>query len=215
MPGRIAFLGPEGTFTEEAALRYNPEADLEPMTSIPLVATAVASGQIEEGVVPIENSLDGSVTYTLDILIQEERLHIRHELVLPIEHCLMAKPATKMSDIRTIHSHPQAFGQCRAYLERDLAEAQLIASLSTVAAVEEMKAGGAAVAAIAPRRAAQLHDMEILARGIQDNSSNATRFVVLATSDHPATGRDKTSLCFLFQEDKPGLLHNVLGGVRQ
>ena len=211
MAGRIAFLGPVGTFTEEAALRYDPQADLEPISSIPAVATAVASGQVEEGVVPIENSLEGSVTYTLDILIQEERLHIRHELVLPIEHCLMAKPGTRISDIRTIYSHPQAFGQCRAYLERDLAEAQLIASLSTVAAVEDMKAGGTAVAAIAPRRAAQLHGMEILAQGIQDNSSNATRFVVLATGDHAPTGRDKTSLCFLFREDKPGLLYNVLG----
>jgi prephenate dehydratase len=110
-----------------------------------------------------------------------------------------------------VYSHPQALGQCRDFLERCFPKAQLIASLSTVAAVEEMKGSSTPAAAISPGRAAQLHDMVILARGIQDNPSNATRFVVLSNTDHPPTGSDKTSLCFSFSEDKPGLLYNVMG----
>ncbi len=221
--GRIAFLGPVGTFSEEAALHYIKGQEtrgdsfgaagerLEPFPSIPAVALAVASGIAEEGVVPIENSLEGSVTYTLDILIQEDRLSIRRELVLPIEHCLLVKPDTRASDIQTVYSHPQALGQCRDFLERCFPKAQLVASLSTVAAVEDMKQSPTPAAAISPRRAAELHSVEILAQGIQDNPSNATRFVILASSDHPLTGRDKTSLCFSFAEDKPGLLYNVMG----
>ena len=217
-PKRLAFLGPVGTFTEEAALLYSQEHSssgsgysLESFPSIPAVALAVASGAAEEGVVPIENSLEGSVTYTLDILIQEERLFIRRELVLPIEHCLLVKPGTQAAEVQAVYSHPQALGQCRDFLEQRFPEAQLLAALSTVAAVEDMKESSTPAATISPRRVAELHGMEILAEGIADNSSNATRFVILARTDHPPTGHDKTSLCFSFQEDKPGLLYNIMG----
>ena len=207
----IAFLGPEGTFSEEAALLYDPQADLQSFSSIPATAMAVASGIAEEGVVPIENSLEGSVTYTLDILIEEARLFIRRELVLPIEHCLLVKLGTRAADVQTIYSHPQALAQCRSFLERCFPKGQLVASLSTVAAVDDMKHSSAPAAAISPRRAAQLYGADVLAHSIQDNSSNATRFVVLANSDHAPTGKDKTSLCFSFTGDEPGLLYNVLG----
>ena len=211
MAKRIAFLGPAGTFSEEAAIVYDPKGDLEPFPSIPAVAKAVASGIAEEGVVPIENSLEGSVTYTLDILIEEEKLFIRQELVLPIEHCLLVKSGSRAGDIQTVYSHPQALGQCREFLERCFPKAQLVASLSTVSAVEDMKESQVPAAAISPGRAAKIYGVDILAHGIQDNSSNATRFVVLANTDHPPTGKDKTSLCFAFSADKPGLLYNVLG----
>ena len=207
----IAYLGPVGTFSEEAALLYDPQGKLEPFPSIPAVALAVASGTVEEGIVPIENSLEGSVTHTLDILILEARLFIRREIVLPIEHCLLVEPGIRAADIQTVYSHPQALGQCRDYLELCFPKAQLIASLSTVAAVVDMKESSAPAAAISPKRAAQMHGVDILAQGIQDNASNATRFVVLANADHPPTGRDKTSLCFSFREDKPGLLYSVMG----
>ena len=211
MAKRIAFLGPAGTFSEEAALVYDPKGDLEPFPSIPAVAKAVASGIAEEGVVPIENSLEGSVTYTLDILIEEERLFIRQELVLPIDHCLLGKSWTRAGDIQTVYSHPQALAQCREFLERCFPKSQLVASLSTVAAVDDMKESPVPAAAISPGRAAKIYGVDILAHGIQDNPSNATRFVVLSNADHPPTGKDKTSLCFAFSEDKPGLLYNVLG----
>ena len=215
MAKHIAFLGPVGTFSEEAALRYDPEGDLEPFPSIPAVALAVASGIADEGVVPIENSLEGSVTHTLDILIQEARLFIRRELVLPIDHCMMVNPGTRAADIQTVYSHPQALGQCRDFLERCFPKAQLIASLSTVAAVEDMKKSPTPAAAISPRRAADLYGTEVLAQGIQDNPSNVTRFVILASTDHPPTGNDKTSLCFSFEVDRPGLLYKVMGEFAQ
>ena len=211
MARRVAYLGPPGTFTEQAVRQHNPQADLQPFPSIPGVALAVASGIAEEGVVPIENSLEGSVTDTLDILIRQAGLFIRRELVLPIEHCLLVMPNTTTSDIQVIYSHPQALGQCREFLERCFPKAQLVASLSTAAAVGDMKESQLPSAAIAPHRAAQLNSVEVLARGIQDNSSNVTRFVVLSDSDSPPTGTDKTSLCFSFAQDKPGLLHTVLG----
>ena len=211
MAKRLAFLGPVGTFSEQAALAYDPNGELEPLPSILAVARAVACGMAQEGIVPIENSLEGSVTYTLDILIQEDRLFISRELVIPIVHCLLAQPGTKPADIRTVYSHPQALAQCREFLERCFPKADLVASLSTVAAVEDVKESPKPAAAISPARAAELYGMEVLAHGIQDNASNATRFVILSHSDHPPTGRDKTSLCFSFEEDAPGLLYNVMG----
>ena len=95
MANRVAYFGPAGTFTEAASLKYDPEAQLLPFPSIAAVAAAVDAGMAEEGVVPIENSLEGSVTDTLDLLIHESRLSIRHELVIPIEHCLLVKPALR------------------------------------------------------------------------------------------------------------------------
>ena len=112
----IAYLGPAGTFTEAAALRYDPEAQLIPFPSVAAVAEAVDSGTAEEGVVPIENSLEGSVTDTLDLLIHDSNLSIRHEIVIPIEHCLLGKPGGSAQEVALIYSHPQALAQCRATL---------------------------------------------------------------------------------------------------
>ena len=213
--GSIAYLGPEGTYSEEAAVKYADKIGgdwtLVPFPTIQAVALAVASGIADEGVAPIENSLEGSVTATLDILIQDSRLSIRNELVIPIDHTLLVVPGTRAADIQTIFSHPQALGQCRAYLEQCFPNAQKIASLSTVSAIDDVWASPVPAAAISPQRAAELRNMETLARGIQDNSSNETRFVALAREDHEATGHDKTSICFSFSEDKPGMLYNALG----
>lgn len=207
---RLAFLGPPGTFTEEAALRYEPQAQFLPFSSIAAVATAVGSGLADQGIVPIENSLEGAVTETLDVLIQDSPLAIAHELVLPIEHYLLVKPDTKASEVKVIYSHPQALAQCRRFIERCFPKAELVAALSTAAAVEEMMAGDSA-AAIGNRRAAEIYGAHILARGIQDRSGNLTRFVILNHSDHEATGSDKTSLAFTFAvEDRPGLLVGAL-----
>jgi prephenate dehydratase len=210
MAMKLAYLGPPGTFSEEAALKYNEKADLVPFYSVPAVAAAVETGLAEEGVVAIENSLEGSVTDTLDLLIHESKLLIRRELVLPIEHHLLAKPGTKALEIEAVFSHPQALAQCRRFLERCFPKAQMVAALSTTAAVEQMMSSPTPAAAIGTQRAAQLYGAQILARNIQERSPNLTRFVVLAREDHPPTGRDKTSLCFSFAEDRPGLLYDVL-----
>jgi prephenate dehydratase len=209
MTKRLAYLGPAGTFTEQAALLHDPQAQLIPLTTVAAVATAVDSGMADEGVVAIENSLEGSVTDTLDVLIHESRLAIRRELVLPIEHCLLVTTGTSSEQVETIYSHPQALGQCRRFLERCFPKARLEASLSTTAAVEEMMQheGSAAVATL---RAAELYGIQVLAQGIEDNRNNETRFVVLAASDSEPSGRDKTSLAFSVAHDQPGSLVDVL-----
>ncbi len=207
---RLAYLGPQGTYTEEAALKHAPYADLVGFSSVAAVGSAVKSGMVDEGVVAIENSLEGSVNDTLDLLIHETGIFIREELILPIEHCVLAKPGTRVQDVTVIFSHPQAFAQCRRFIDRCFPRAQLVAAFSTAGAVEQMMARGSDAVAIASKRAAELYGAEIVARGIQDNPRNATRFVVLGREDHAPTGKDKTSLCFTFSEDKPGLLYHVL-----
>src|SRR3990172_4080717 len=190
MSRRLAFLGPPGTYSEEAALRYDPKAQLLPFASISAVAAAVDSGIADEGVVPVENSLEGAVTETADVLIQDAQLSIRWEIVLRIEHLLLARPGTKAEEVKIIASIPQALGQCRGFVERRFPKASLEAALSTAAAVEEA-VGREGTAAIGNRRAAELYGAEVIAEGIQDRAANLTRFVVLGHEDHPPTGDDK------------------------
>ena len=206
---RIAYLGPPGTYTEEAALLYAPSGTRVPFSTPSAVATAVESGMADEGIVAIENSLEGAVPDTLDLLIHDSTLHIRHEIVIPILHCLLAKEGTAVEQVEAVYSHPQALGQCRKFIEQCFPKAQAVAALSTAAAVEQMLAQPHA-AAIGNRRAAELYGATILAQGIQDSPNNVTRFVVLAAEDHEPTQQDKTSLCFGFNEDRPGTLVSVL-----
>ena len=210
----LGYLGPAGTFAEEAAVELDPAAKLLPYPSIPAVAKAVEAGLADAGVVPIENSLEGAVTFTADLLIHDSDLSIHDELVLSIHHNLIAAPGTSLADINVVYSHPQALAQCAKYLHRRLPAAKLIASLSTSGAVESLathpEPGTAAVGTL---RAAQIYGASILERAIEDNPNNETRFVVLAAEDHKPTGDDKTSLAFTFDQDAPGLLHTVLAHV--
>jgi len=215
MAKKLAYLGPAGTFTEEAALRYEPQMVRIPFTTISAVGNAVISGITDEGVVPIENSLEGSVNDTLDLLIRESKLQIRQELVLPIEHYLLTKEHAQLAEIAVIYSHPQALAQCRLFLEGNFPKAQMVAAHSTAMAVEEMKTSPVPAAAVATRRASELYGATIMAKGIQDSLSNVTRFAILSLTDHPRTGQDKTSLCFSFQEDLPGQLYGVMGEFAQ
>jgi len=210
MSKRIAYLGPPGTFAEEAALLYDDKAELVPFPSIPAVATSVSTGMAEEGIVPIENSIEGPVTDTLDLLIQETSPLIQYELVLPIDHHLLAKPDTQVQDVEVIFSHPQPLAQCRHFIERCFPKAIAVAALSTSAAVEQMMSEPIHAVAIGTQRAAVLYQAKIIAHSIQDRTPNITRFVVLAPTDHGPTGCDKTSCCFSFGEDRPGLLYQVL-----
>ncbi|MEC9309567.1 MAG: prephenate dehydratase [Chloroflexota bacterium] len=211
MARTIAYLGPVGTYTEEAALLYGPDNVLTPYPTISGIGLAVSSGETDQGVVPIENSLEGSVTYTLDLLITQSGLSICNEIVIPIEHYLMSLQGTIAKDIEVIYSHPQALAQCRIYLDANYPSAQRTASLSTVAAVTDMKNSNVPAAAIAPHRASVLHNVEIIGSDIQDNTNNLTRFVVLDKTDHASTGNDKTSICFSFDNDSPGSLYSTLG----
>ncbi len=210
MTRRLGYLGPAGSNTELAALKHDGRALLLPFGSNRAVAGAVDAGTTDEGVVPIENSLQGAVTDTVDMLIHDYDLLIRHEIILPIEHLLMARAGTDLDDVEVVFSHPQALGQCRVFLAERLPGAELVASLSTSASVEDMQQSDRTAAAIATSRAAELYRAEVIAEDIQDNPNNTTRFVVLAAADHRPTGRDKTSICFDFSEDAPGQLFSVL-----
>ena len=207
----LGFLGPEGTFSEQAALTYCSEAELVPIASIPEVADAVEAGDIDEGIVPIENSLFGSIIPVLDFLIRAEKSRIKYELAIPVEECLISEPDMDLKKITRIYSHPQALGQCRAYLAKNFPGVDLVASLSTAGSVADMLLSEEPAAAIAPYRAAEIHHATVIERGIEDGESNFTRFAVLGHSDHTPTGRDKTSLAFWFSSDAPGILHQVLG----
>jgi len=211
MPDRIGYLGPAGTYTEQAALLYAPYAELEPYPTISAVGAAVADDELESGVVPIENSLEGSVTFTLDLLIAQSSLSIRNEVVIPIDHYLVAPPGVSVDSVEVIYSHPQALAQCRSYLGENFPTVAREASLSTVAAVLDMQSSRAPAAAICPQRATEIYDVQILDRSIQDNSTNQTRFVVLAHDDHPPTGHDRTSISFAFAVDRPGNLYHAIG----
>lgn len=208
MSNKIAYLGPPGTFSEEAALVFDKAARLVPFPSIRAVANAVALSVagVDEGIVPIENSIEGAVPDTLDLLIHESGVMIRHELVLPIRQNLVTKPGVNMNEIKVLYSIPQALGQCRDFITLHFPKVQAVAALSTTAAVEEMMASPQPAAAIGTTRAAEIYGAVVLARGIQDVASNETRFVVLAKEDHSPTGHDKTSLCFAFSGDHPGVL---------
>ena len=211
MVKRLAYFGPAGTYTEEAAILYDANAELEPFPTIAAVGLAVSSEITDQGIVPIENSLEGSVTFTLDLLIRESQLSIYQEVVLPINHFLMVKPGTRLAEIQVVYSHPQSLAQCREFLERCLPKAQQMASLSNSAAVSDMQQSGVAAAAVAPQRAAELYNAEIIGRNVQDVANNVTRFAVLARQDHPPTGNDKTSICFSYREDAPGVLYRTMG----
>jgi prephenate dehydratase len=206
---RVAYLGPPGTNTEVAALRYFPDAERVPCATVGHAVRAVESGEVDCAMAAIENSLHGTVTDTVDLLIREDGLAICGEIVLDIEHCLMAQPGTPRDAIDVIYSHPQSLGQCRQYLETHFPDARTEAALSNSDAVAVMMRTPRS-AAIGPARAAEIYGAQILERGIEDAPNNKTRFVVLARTGVAATGNDKTSLAFGVAHDRPGTLVSVL-----
>ena len=206
---RLGFLGPPGTFGEQAALTFDPAAEQVALPSNGSVVEAVRDGRVDLGVAPIENSLEGAVNETLDALLRAEVVSIQAELVVPVEHNLIAATNVRMEDVQVVMSHPQALAQCRAFLESRLPNARLEAALSTSAAVAAaVQASGAA--AVGTRRAAELNGAALLAASIQDVQQNKTRFVVVAPEDARPSGDDKTSFAFTVAHDRPGTLIGVL-----
>ena len=203
-PVKVAFLGPAGTFTHAAARElFGLAARYTEATTIDSVFDAVRRGDATYGVVPIENSTEGSVTPAIDALIEGGVL-IRRELVLEIGQCLMST-ATGLTQIERVYSHPQALAQCRVWLARHLAGAQLVQTPSTAAAAREALAD-AAGAAIGSRLAAELYGVPVLRDNVQDMAENATRFVMVAAEDAPRTGRDKTTIAFAVHDEQGALL---------
>ena len=210
MVKKVAYLGPPGTYREQAAYDWNSEAILVPADSIPAVAASVVVGDADEGVVPIENSIEGGVTFTLDLLIHDSDLSICGETVVTINQCLMAQTQIEFDEIKTVLSHPQSLGQCREFLRKNVPEAELIASLSNSAAVKEMMESDRLTAAISSKRAAEIYGAEIILENVEDRPNNETRFVVLSHLDEQRTGSDMTSLWFEYDDDSPGILSQSL-----
>ena len=207
----IAYLGPPGTFSEEAAVAYGGTgAAFLPLASIPAVVTAVETGVASAGVLPIENVLEGSVNTTLDLLIHETDLRITGETVIPIRHYLAAREGLSLPEIKVLHAHPQSLGQCRRFVQRCLPGVATVAALSNSAAPAEALVDERPAAAISTLRAAELNGARILAHDIQDRSGNVTRFIALGREDSSPTGDDKTSMCFGFAEDRAGILVDTL-----
>ena len=211
---RIAFLGPPGTFGEEALLTQADLADSElvPMVSHADVLAATVAGEVDLGFVGYENSIEGSVRSVLDELIFEVDLLIRREVVLPITQNLVAPPGLDLQHIRRVVSFPDAMEQCRGFFARELPDAELIAANSTAEAVRLVgEERAAATAALGTALAAKLYGLEIVAAGIEDHPDNSTRFVLVGRPGPGAiptpSGHDKTSIVQFQQADRPGNLH--------
>ena len=210
----IAFLGPAGTFTEEALLSQPDlaEARTVPVASLPEVLETVCNGGTNMAFVPIENSIEGTVPTIIDSLVFEVDLLIQREVVLDVHLNLLASPGTPMGEIRRVLSLPHASAQCRRYLAEHLPGVEMVPTNSTAEAArivgEERRPHSAA---LAPRLAAELYGLDVLASAIEDHPYNQTRFVALATEGIPApTGHDKTSIVCFQRQDRPGSLHGIL-----
>jgi prephenate dehydratase len=213
---RIGFFGPFGTFTEQA-LRTQADlvdAELVPFYSVPDVLDAVAKDEIDAGFVPIENSIEGTVNFTQDALIFDYELLIQREVVLDIEHCLLARKGTTLADVTIVHSIPIATAQCSGWLRTNLPHADVQVANSTADAARTVGRIGAeetGMAALAPANAAALYGLEVIARDIADHAGNQTRFVLVAREGIPAsTGHDKTGIVVFQRADEPGSLISIL-----
>ncbi|MBU0686626.1 MAG: prephenate dehydratase [Candidatus Margulisbacteria bacterium] len=225
MRKKIGFLGPEGTYCEEAGTKYLKglaKTRLTPYSTIHQLLLAANRGKIEEAVVPVENSIEGTVGIVMDMLVKEVNLKIKREIIIPIAHNLIAPRGTKLYQVTDVISHPQAIDQCKDYLRKKLPKANLHLAYSTADAVKQVATSiGEKIlgrisghhplfAAVGTRAAAKLYGLSIIATKI-NASQNQTRFLVLSKSDYRRTGRDKTSIVFSVGRDRPGGLHNILG----
>ncbi len=206
-PLRAAFLGPEGTFTQAAAIKHFGHAVVtKALATIDEIFREVEAGSCDFGVVPVENSTEGVVSHTLDLFMASP-LRITGEVCLRIHHHLMSR-AAELGAIRILYSHQQSLAQCRGWLDRYLpgAERVCVGSNAEAARLAAREAGAAAVAGI---QAAEIYDLKVLAERIEDEPCNTTRFLVIGKLDSPPSGRDKTSL-LLSCRNQAGALHALL-----
>ncbi|GHB27309.1 prephenate dehydratase [Salinicola rhizosphaerae] len=207
-PIKVAFLGPEGTFTQQAALKhFGHSAISRPMAAIDEVFREVEAGAVNYGVVPVENSTEGVVNNTLDSFM-DSGLHISGEVVLRIHHHLLISSITRQDKISRIYSHPQSFAQCRKWLDAHYPHAERIAVSSNAEAARMVKTEWHS-AAIAGDMAAQLYGLDHVAEKIEDRPDNSTRFLIIGNESVPPSGNDKTSLVVAMRNE-PGVLHELL-----
>jgi prephenate dehydratase len=210
----LAYLGPPGTFTEEAllSLPVSAGADLVPLGTVPEVVSAVATGDAGAGLVPIENSIEGSVNVTLDALaFGDHEIQIAGEVVRPIRHAVLGVEGATLDGVADVSSHPHATAQCREYLAREMPRARVHAANSTAEAARDVAARADRTwAAIGTELAGSLYGLAVLAKDIEDRPENATRFVLIGTERAQPTGSDKTSVVCFIEKDRPGSLLAIL-----
>lgn len=206
-PLKVAYLGPAATFTHLAARRqFGSSTEYMPESTIKEIFESVAHDKVQYGVVPVENSTEGVVNYTLDMFIDSD-LKIAFEIMLPISHNLLSKTG-KRSAIKKIYSHSQPIAQCRGWLQKNFPGIPVLEESSTSAAAKRASRNPSA-AAVASELAASEYNLKFVEKGIEDNKNNYTRFLVIAKDSPGRTGSDKTSLMFSIK-DKPGALHSIL-----
>jgi chorismate mutase/prephenate dehydratase len=207
----IAYLGPEATFTHQAAIqKFGASLKYAEQKTIADVFTEVAKQRADYGVVPVENSTEGVVTHTLDMFVESD-LKIVAQIVLKIKYCLGSN--SKLPDIKKLYVHPQALGQCRGWVQKHLPHVEILEASSNARSAE-LASKTAKAAAITGFLAAEKYNLPIIERDIQDLSTNATRFLVLGRQCSPPTGQDRTSL-MLSMAHEVGALHNALGPFRK
>jgi chorismate mutase/prephenate dehydratase len=207
----IAYLGPEATFTHQAAIqRFGSSLNYSPQKTIADVFTEVSKNRADYGVVPVENSTEGVVTHTLDMFVDSD-LKVVAQIVMPIQHCLLSRSARDA--IKKLYIHPQTLAQCRVWLHRNFPQAEIIETSSNARSAE-FAAKDKHSGAIAGTLAAEKYKLPVIESDIQDSSANATRFLVLGRKCPPPSGRDRTSIMFSIA-DKVGALHNALAPFRR
>jgi len=204
----VAFQGEIGAYSEQAAFNFfGPSVKVKPCESLDDVFKAVEGAEVSFGIVPIENSLEGSISRAYDLLLNSS-LKVCGEMELRVVHCLIANPGARVDLIKKVYSHPQALGQCRAFLKH--LNCELVPTYDTAGSVKMVKEMGIVDgAAIASARAAEIYDMKIIASEIEDNPNNFTRFFILSQQDSAPSGNDKTSIVFSVKH-KPGALYEFL-----
>ena len=206
---KVAFQGEKGAYSESAVYKFFGEAvEVKPCRDLAEAFESVDRQESKFGVVPVENSLEGSVNQTYDLFLKHE-LKVCGEVIIRVSHCLVANPYTSIKQVKTVSPPPQALAQCRNFLERSGWD--LIPTYDTAGSAKMLKEKNLKdAAAIASERAAEIYGLKILAREIEDNPNNYTRFFVLSKQDSPMTGKDKTSIIFAAAH-KPGSLYQALG----
>lgn len=208
-----AFLGPRGTYSEQAAVEFaGDDANLIEVPNFAAAVNAVEQGRAEFAVVPVENSIEGPVSQSLDILIHDTELKLFAEIEVAIQHVLVGPVDVDLSQVTHVHSHPQALAQCSKWLDANLPGAERVAALSTSGAVQiVVEQGDPKHVAIGPERSQVLYGGDVIARNIQDAANNRTRFMALATHDAEPTGQDKTFVAMRLDKNLPGSLYTSLG----
>jgi prephenate dehydratase len=220
---QIGFLGPKGTYSQLAYEKYASsgpsEVSSKAFPKIESLFEALMGSSIQEIIVPVENSIEGSVSTTMDLLVQSSGIFITNEVIIPIEHSLMTKGPCGLSEITDVISHPQPLGQCRNFLFNQLPNAKIHSAASTATAAEIVDRGemvfgdqvSHTLAVIGHRNLGDIYGLSLIKKGINDFEENQTRFFVLSKASTEKSGNDKTSVIFSTMKDEPGGLYSVLG----